>query len=356
MPEEEKHIEITPKSSESPSESVHMQPSLVVNSREKALRTKTLLSERQEPFHPVKHKNRLSDADMEAYFKLSDDLDLFHSHERELLQEYCRDKNAEGTLTQDFYYKVNAYDEAWRKFNINLEDKGKSILALHELLSNISDTQLRENLEKELRSLLESQKMMDFAREKLCRHFHAIQLDELIAQIKDGMHADEMRNLLDGMASIQQLHTEKLDQCHEFSIEFIIMLKTIEGRLPKGGLEYLLELLEKTPKDVALIYAERFCKVTDTLPSREWEVYRRHRKGESNAKIASELKYSLPHIGKILKKIDSVFRTNKLPSGISYYIQRKRVPSCFLDDDNKKNSSGGSHRNSKDNYDEDDDD
>ena len=352
MPEEEP-IEITPKFSELPSESVHMQPSLVVNSREKTLRTKTLLSERQEPFHPVKHNNRLSDADMEAYFKLSDDLDLFHSHERELLQEYCRDKSAEGTLTQDFYYKVNAYDEAWRKFNINLVDKGKSILAVHELLSNISDTQLRENLEKELRSLLESQKMMDFAREKLCRHFHAIQLDELIAQIKDGMYAEEMRSLLDGMARTQQLHTEKLDQCHEFSIEFIIMLKTIEGRLPKGGLEYLLELLEKTPKDVALIYAERFCKVTDTLSSREWEVYRRHRKGESNAKIASELKYSLPHIGKMLKKIDSVFKTNKLPSGITLYVQMKRV---YFDDNKKELSSDGSRWNSKNNNDKDGDD
>lgn len=284
MPEEEKSIEITPVSSEPSSESIQMQISPAVNSREKAADSGKPFSERQEPFHPVKHKNRLSDADMEAYFKLSDDLDLFHSHEKELLQEYYRDKDANNTLTQEFCYKQNLYNEAWRKFNINLKDKEKSILAIHRFLDDISDSRLRENFEKELRSLLESQKMMDFAREKLCRHFHAIQLDELIAQIKDGMDADAMRQLLGEITKTLQLHTEKLDQWHEFSKKSIIMQEEIKGLLPPGGIRLLKKLATEIPAEKLkqVIRSLTRSGITEDM----WELFWMNWNGMNNYDIA----------------------------------------------------------------------
>lgn len=342
MPEEKHPIDDIPATPVPAPKSISTESQIMcpaVNSREKASKTGKPVSEHWETFHPVKHKNELSEADMETYFKISDDLELFHSHENELLQEYYRDKNANGSLTQEFCNKQNRYTEAWKKFNVNFEDKGKSILAIHQLLDDISDSQLRENLKKELRSLLESQKMMDFAREKLCRHFHEIQLDELIAQIKDGMSIDDIRTKLEEIVSAQYSHNCKLDELQQFSAEFIIILKKIEGRLPEGGIEYLQELLAKQPQEVALTYAERFFKITETLSPKLWKVYRLHRDGESNAKIASELECSHPHVGKMLKKIDLLFRENGLPSGITFYIQSKRLPSYVLDDDNKEELS-----------------
>jgi len=47
----------------------------VINSRERSLREGKTTSEYQDAFHPVKHKNELSETDMQAYFKLSDDLE-----------------------------------------------------------------------------------------------------------------------------------------------------------------------------------------------------------------------------------------------------------------------------------------
>lgn len=304
MPDEERPLNDIP-ATPMPSPEVQVTCS-VINSRERASREGKPTSEHREAFDPVKHKNELSEADMEAYFKLSDDLELFHAHENELLREYYRDKDANGTLTQEFCSKLNQYTEAWKKFNVNFEDKAKSILAINQLLCAISDPQLRENLETELCSLLESQKMMDFAREKLCRHFHSIQLDELIAQIKDGTSIDDIRAKLEEIVSAQYSHNCKLDELQQFSAGFIVILKKIEGRLPEGGIEYLQELLAEQPKEVALTYAERFCKITETLSPKQWRVYRLHRDGESNAKIASELECSHPHVGKMLKKIDLV--------------------------------------------------
>lgn len=301
----------------------------IIHSVEKAKETGKVAVEVEEDFHPLKHLNELSPKIMRDYFSYPESLDLFHKEEREIIQGYYKDKRTAGTMSEKFSRKVRAYNSAWRKFDINLKDKKKALGRIQSLLdSENSQERISQELKIQLKFFLESQKMMDFAREKLSNHFHAIQLEELLAQIEEGKTNADIRNSIFKMSEEQQLMFEKIENFqqsnHDMSTLILIRFEELRGAIAKGGIRYLEELLEKTPLEMGRIFSERFFLLSQEMSKDDWKIYYLHRKGISNIKIAPELECSVPTIGRKLKKIDALFKKHELPSSIEFYVRRKK--------------------------------
>jgi nitrogen regulatory protein PII-like uncharacterized protein len=251
--------------------------------------------------------------------------------------------------SQAWIGQLISYMESWQEYGKRLEDRQKAIHDLSQAIDLISDPVAKKAVSQKCDNLLDVHEEITFLRyamEELRfeaekgkqKQKHSITtlgtpndpLFDEIARIRN-----ELNSLFDNIAKNDVSHGEKLDQLHELSKASIIRQEEIKGELPHGGIKYLKKLIEEGPKELIKRYAERFSKVTSSLSPVQWKVYKLHRDGESNAKIAKALSYSHSHIGRMLKEIDMVFKKNNLPSGIIFYVQMKREPSYVLDDDNK---------------------
>lgn len=266
---------------------------------------------------------------------------------------------------RELMYKLKDYVDSFQEYIDRLNDRLRAIAELADAVDLIDDPTVKQTVMQKCDNVLDIHEALFFFYNSLEELRLKLEIEKLkysqkksnapeilsdrVTEINDLMLA-----LFGGLGSLAKSNfnqEEKLDRLHELSKESLIGQKEIKGELPPGGIRQLKKLLQENPKELAKRYGERFSKVASQLTPAQWKVYSLHRDGESNAKIAKALGYSHPHIGKMLKEIDMVFRRNELPSGITFYIQQKRVPSYFLDDDNKEELSSRGNANDEDRYD-----
>ena len=266
---------------------------------------------------------------------------------------------------RDLMHELQSYLALRQKYTDTLHDRIEAILSIADAIDLIDDPVVRNTVNQKCIDLLD-------VHEVIALYQYSMEEQHLKLEIEKLKYSQKKSNapnvLFDKITEISNNITtfhdflgdvvksvfnqeQKLDQLHELSKESLIGQREIKGELPPGGIRQLKKLLHENPEQLAKRYAERFSKVTSQLTPAQWKVYSLHRDGESNAKIAKALGYSHPHIGNMLKEIDMVFRANELPSGITFYVQQKRVPSYFLDDDNKEELSSRGNANDEDRYD-----
>lgn len=249
---------------------------------------------------------------------------------------------------RELMYKLKDYVDSFQEYIDRLNDRLRAIVELADAVDLIDDPVVKQKVTQKCNDVLDIHEALFFFYNSLEELRLKFEIEKLKYNQKKSNSPDALSDrvteindlmiaLFGGLGSLAKSNfnqEEKLDRLHELSKESLIGQKEIKGELPPGGIRQLKKLLQESPEKLAKRYGERFSKVTSQLTPAQWKVYSLHRDGESNAKIAKALGYSHPHIGKMLKEIDMVFRANELPSGITFYIQQKRVPSYFLDDDN----------------------
>ena len=231
----------------------------IVSSKEEARVHRTPTKTQEYNYDPLLDKNRLSNEEMWEYFATdaNEDLKRLHGHEWELLEKYSEQKQSLGTYTDEFSLKVRQYREAWDKFEDYCRDKQnawmRTILALEEL-----SEEARQFLLVQLESIRNNQKMMDFAREKLCSHFHSIQIDELCAFVTQ---PSEISQKLDSILEQEYIRGERLETFANATQNDLgalwTLLSQIQGRLPNGGLEMLCRMSEN-PGPRGLEFIKKF--------------------------------------------------------------------------------------------------
>jgi len=230
----------------------------IVSSKEEARVHRTPTKTQEYNYDPLLDKNRLSNEEMWEYFATdaNEDLKRLHGHEWELLEKYSEQKQSLGTYNE-FEPKIRQYKEAWTKFEDYCRDKQEAWMRAIWVLSELSE-ETRQFLTVQFESIRNNQKMMDFAREKLCSHFHSIQIDELRNFVEQ---PSEFSQKIDSLLEQGHIQGERLETFANATQDDLgalwALLSQIQGKLPNGGLEMLCKMSEN-PGPRGLEFIKKF--------------------------------------------------------------------------------------------------
>lgn len=230
----------------------------IVNSKEEARVHKMPTKNQEYDYDPLLDKNRLSYEEMWEYFATdaNEDLKRLHGYEWELLEKYSEQKQSLGTYNE-FEPKIRQYKEAWAKFEDYCRDKQEAWMRAIWVLSELSE-ETRQFLTVQFESIRNNQKMVDFAREKLCSHFHSIQIDELRDFVEQ---SSEISQKLDSILEQEYIHGGRLETFANAAQNDLGalwgLLAQIQGKLPSGGLEMLYRMSEN-PGSRGLEFIKKF--------------------------------------------------------------------------------------------------
>lgn len=236
-----------------------------VNSKEAAKKTRKPTTETSESFHFLKHRDFLSKEEQRVYFENYDEktvFELFREPEQKQLDQFLRDKGVEPDsfspmqdYGNDFFYNYRDYICECKKFMAYLTSKEQVLGRISEVLEKIEDQTTKTQINEELAALAKSQKIMDFAKEKVGNLYTAI----LVGELKDMIESGNVDN--NGISyiikeAIESLHgkvdkigvivEENRDNTEGIRAE----LKRLESEYPEG-LKKLQEIAYQEPAEKA---------------------------------------------------------------------------------------------------------
>ena len=268
----------------------------IINSQERAKSTGNISETIEEKYNPVKHENYLSEEQMEEYFNETENLTLFHGHEYHIIAKY---KGNKGDCPSDeFVTLVDKYNEAWLKFKNYLIEKNKAKSLLNNIIEEKQNIGTKKKLKETLQELLNKQKMMDFAREKLNETFHQIQINELKEMADENVGHHDMRNSLRTMAKQLKEQSEKMDRFKENFSEIVAQLTAMQGDIPEGGIKLLARLTIMIPSSILTEYTKKIVQLK--FNEQEWKILNLHLEGKNNTEIAKIIKINKSTVGRNL--------------------------------------------------------